>query len=35
MCGEAFDYKGQKITYNVGNPMGFYTSWALTTLAHH
>jgi hypothetical protein len=23
------------ITYEVGNPMGFYTSWGLSTMCHH
>jgi len=38
--GYDFEYKDPKgfhnnIRYNVGNPMGFYTSWPLTTLCHH
>jgi hypothetical protein len=41
IAGYSFDYKDPKglkfnnIRYNVGNPMGFYTSWPLTTLCHH
>jgi len=39
MVGYGFQYnkspKGEPIFYKVGNPMGFYTSWALTTLCHH
>lgn len=40
IAGYDFDYKSPKglhhnIRYNVGNPMGFYTSWPLTTLCHH
>jgi len=30
-----FDIEGQKVSYSVGNPMGFYASWGLTTLCHH
>jgi hypothetical protein len=38
--GYDFEYRNPKgslnnIRYNVGNPMGFYTSWPLTTLCHH
>jgi len=40
IVGYDFEYKGPKgllnnIRYNVGNPMGFYTSWPLSTLCHH
>ena len=40
MVGYPFDFispegKHSKLSYTVGNPMGFYTSWAITTLAHH
>jgi hypothetical protein len=40
LAGYSFEYKNSKgllnnIRYNVGNPMGFYTSWPLTTLCHH
>lgn len=27
--------KTDSVTYNVGNPMGFYSSWASFTVAHH
>lgn len=30
-----FDYKGKKISYSVGNPMGLYSSWSSFALAHH
>jgi hypothetical protein len=38
--GYDFLYKSPKgftsnISYSVGNPMGFYTSWPLSTLCHH
>jgi hypothetical protein len=33
--GFPFDIEGQKVSYSVGNPMGFYASWGLTTLCHH
>jgi hypothetical protein len=38
--GYSFEYKDPKgllhnLRYEVGNPMGFYTSWPLTTLCHH
>lgn len=26
MVGQPFDYKNSKISYSVGNPMGFYSS---------
>jgi hypothetical protein len=35
MVGQSFDYKGSKVSYSVGNPMGFYSSWAGFTLSHH
>lgn len=35
MVGYPFDYKNSKISYSVGNPMGFYSSWASFTLSHH
>lgn len=40
IAGYDFDYltpKGEqlKVNYSVGNPMGFYTSWPLSTLCHH
>jgi hypothetical protein len=40
MNGYDFDYKSPKglksnIRYSIGNPMGFYSSWPLTTLCHH
>jgi hypothetical protein len=40
ITGYSFDYKDPKgklnnLRYEVGNPMGFYTSWPLTTLCHH
>lgn len=40
IAGYSFEYRDPKglqhnIRYNVGNPMGFYTSWPLTTLCHH
>jgi hypothetical protein len=35
MVGDPFDYKGRNVSYGTGNPMGLYSSWASTTLAHH
>lgn len=40
MVGYPFTYKdpngsSREISYSVGNPMGFYTSWGTTTLCHH
>jgi hypothetical protein len=40
MCGYDFDYKDPKgklnnLRYEVGNPMGLYSSWPLSTLCHH
>jgi hypothetical protein len=30
-----FHWKNSTITYNTGQPMGLYSSWALLALAHH
>jgi hypothetical protein len=35
MVGFPFDYQGSKINYSVGNPMGFYSSWASFAVTHH
>jgi hypothetical protein len=35
MVGYPFEYQGQQIKYAVGNPMGFYSSWASFAVAHH
>jgi hypothetical protein len=35
MVGFPFDYKGRKIIYTTGNPMGAYSSWATFAIAHH
>jgi hypothetical protein len=40
MCGYGFDYKDPKgklnnLRYEIGNPMGLYSSWPLSTLCHH
>jgi len=35
IVGLPFDYQQDKISYQVGNPMGFYSSWASFTVAHH
>jgi len=36
MCHYPFEYQpGKTIHYKVGNPMGFYSSWAISTLSHH
>jgi len=37
MIGYPFDVPGtdKKISYAVGNPMGFYSSWASFAVAHH
>jgi len=35
MVGEPFEYQGRSISYNTGNPMGAYSSWASFALAHH
>nr|UPW42158.1 MAG: putative RNA dependent RNA polymerase [Guangdong mito-like virus 4] len=40
MVGYPFDYKTptgelNSLTYSVGNPMGFYSSWASFAVAHH
>lgn len=36
MVGYPFDYPtGKKLSYAVGNPMGFYSSWASFAVAHH
>lgn len=35
MIGLPFDYNGTAIRYAVGNPMGFYSSWASFSVSHH
>lgn len=35
MVGYPFAYQDEYIKYSVGNPMGFYSSWASFALAHH
>lgn len=35
MVGLPFDFNGKMISYSVGNPMGFYSSWASFAVAHH
>jgi len=35
MVGLPFDFQDRKISYSVGNPMGFYSSWASFAVAHH
>jgi len=35
MVGEPFDYKGHKVTYATGNPMGLYSSFNSSALVHH
>jgi hypothetical protein len=35
MVGYPFHYKGEEIHYEVGNPMGAYSSWASFAVAHH
>jgi len=35
MIGYPFDTPKGKVSYSVGNPMGFYSSWASFTVAHH
>lgn len=35
MVGYPFDIEGKKVSYSVGNPMGFYSSWASFAVAHH
>jgi len=35
MVGYPFDSNEDKIYYSVGNPMGFYSSWASFAVGHH
>jgi len=35
MVGYPFDYKDQKVSYSVGNPMGAYSSFNSFALTHH
>lgn len=35
MVGYPFDYKGEKISYSTGNPMGAYSSFNSFALTHH
>lgn len=35
MVGHPFDYRDRKVSYNVGNPMGAYSSFNSFALTHH
>jgi hypothetical protein len=35
MVETPFDYKGRKVIYGTGNPMGLYSSFNSSALAHH
>jgi hypothetical protein len=35
MVSRPFKYQGSEYTYNTGQPMGAYSSWAMFTLSHH
>jgi hypothetical protein len=35
MVGTPFEFQNHKLLYGTGTPMGAYSSWASTTLAHH
>jgi len=35
MVGLPFEFNGKMVSYSVGNPMGFYSSWASFAVAHH
>jgi len=35
MIGYPFPFKGKDLPYQAGTPMGFYSSWGASTLAHH
>jgi hypothetical protein len=35
MVGYPFDFKDQKVSYVVGNPMGAYSSFSSFALTHH
>jgi len=35
MTGEKFLYEGKYYSYNTGQPMGMYSSWASFALSHH
>jgi len=35
MVGTPFSYKEEQITYNTGNPMGAYSSFAVFAFSHH
>lgn len=35
MVSLPFKYEGKDVRYSVGNPMGFYSSWASFAVAHH
>lgn len=31
----AFDFEGQSVSYETGQPMGAYSSWPVMALTHH
>jgi hypothetical protein len=35
IVGKPFEFSGKIISYSVGNPMGFYSSWSSFAVAHH
>jgi hypothetical protein len=35
LVGRAWFYKGQKLFYAVGQPIGAYSSWAMLAITHH
>jgi len=35
MTGVPFEFNNRSIKYSVGTPMGAYSSWASSALAHH
>jgi hypothetical protein len=35
MVGLPFSSEGGEVSYEVGNPMGFYSSWTSFAISHH
>lgn len=35
MVDYPFEFEGKDVSYKVGNPMGFYSSWNSFALSHH
>jgi hypothetical protein len=35
MTSEPFEFRGEKVLYGTGQPMGAYSSWPMLAITHH